>query len=335
MKLPILAPMRPRARAVLMPVAALAAAAGLVLPMATASSDGPDTARTAAATNTMRCYGGPSRDTVNPCRNPALATRVFPSPDDALLYPNAPCDPIYDTQPFQCVFGTPAGKAKGTIALVGDSHATHWRGALIGVSKAYRWRGISMTRAGCTFSKAEPVLPGKLKQQCVEWRDQVYAWFDSHPEVRTVFLSQHPGEVVVPEGSTEWRTKVQGFRDAWRALPDSVRHIVIIRDTPYVTSKTPDCVTAAMRKKQDAGAKCALPRKRALKRDHAVEAATLYDVPGVKVADMTSFLCSTESCFPVVGGALTHKDVGHITLLFSETLGPYLLRKVRAFGIKI
>ena len=30
-------------------------------------------------------------------------------------------------------------------------------------------------------------------------------------------------------------------------------------------------------------------------------------------------------CFPVVGGVLVHKDVGHLTRQFSTTLGRYLL----------
>ncbi|MFL5844376.1 MAG: SGNH hydrolase domain-containing protein [Solirubrobacteraceae bacterium] len=304
-------------------VAAVLAAATF-LPVASATSP-----------EKLRCFGGPSRDTVHPCRNPALDTKVFPKPDDALLYPNAPCDPIAGSEPYQCDFGLPLEKAKGTIALVGDSHATHWRSALETVTDTYGWHGVSMTRSGCTFSAAEPVLPGKLKQECLDWRQQVYGWFTAHPEVRTVFMSQHPGDVVVPPGSTEWRTKVQGFRDAWKLLPKTVRHIVIIRDTPYVSSQTPDCVNAAMRAKENAGLVCALPRKRALKRDHAAEAAVLYKVPGVRLVDMTSFLCSDTSCFPVVGGALTHKDEGHITLVFGQTLGPYLLRKIRALGIKV
>ncbi|MCW2992219.1 MAG: hypothetical protein JWM73_2813 [Solirubrobacterales bacterium] len=334
---PILRSMRARSRSFLAPLTLVAAVAGIALPVALAA-DGhgsPPVARASQAVEKMPCFGAPTRDTVHPCRNAALATRVFPTPDDALLYPNAPCDPVYNTLPYQCEFGEPLADAKGTVALVGDSHATHWRSALLTVTKAYGWHGVSMTRSGCTFSKAEPVLPGKLKQECIDWRTQVYQWFTDHPEVRTVVISQHPGEVVVPQGSTEWRTKVQGFRDAWKALPDTVKHIVVIRDTPYVTSKTPDCVTAAMRRHEDAGTKCALPRSRSLKRDHAAEAALLYKVPGVRLVDMTSFMCSDTSCFPVVGGALTHKDTGHITLVFGETLGPYLLRKMRALGIKV
>ena len=37
-------------------------------------------------------------------------------------------------------------------------------------------------------------------------------------------------------------------------------------------------------------------------------------------------MCDRTRCFPVVGGALVHKDRGHLTRVFSTTLGPYVLR---------
>ena len=41
---------------------------------------------------------------------------------------------------------------------------------------------------------------------------------------------------------------------------------------------------------------------------------------------MTRFICNRRRCFPVVGGVLVHKDIGHLTRLFSTTLGPFVLR---------
>jgi hypothetical protein len=332
--------MRERARHLLTPGAtALVAAALFALPAALAS-DGASTTRraravTAATTGAPRCFGAASRDTVKPCHNPALRYKVIPTPEDALISPNAPCDPIYESVPYQCVFGADEDKASGTVALLGDSHATHWRGALIRVAAAYRWHGVSMTRSGCPFSTAEPRLPGKLKQECVDWRTQVYQWFTDHPEVRTVFISQHPGNVVNGPGKNERQTKLTGFRDAWKLLPKSVKHIVIIRDTPYVKTGTDDCIDAAMRKHQDAGEACALPRSASVKVDDAADAAVRYHIPGLRMLDMTSFMCDSSRCYPVVGGALTHKDIGHITAVFSDTMGPMLLRKIRAIGIKV
>jgi len=288
-----------------------------------------------AAAPNPRCFGAASRDSVVRCVNPALRYRVVPTPDDALLAPNAPCEPVYVSTPYRCEFGVAEDKAAGTIALLGDSHATHWRAAMIGVAKAYGWRGESITRSGCTFSMAKPILPGTLGKECLDWRAQVYQWFGEHPEVRTVFISQHPGAVVVPPGQTERNVKLRGFRDAFQAMPDTVKHIVVIRDTPYVRASTPDCITAALRRHEDAGRTCELRRGSALKEDDAALAAERYPLPRVKVIDMTSYMCDSSLCYPVVGGVLTHKDVGHITAVFSATLGPFLLRKIRALGIRI
>lgn len=329
---PILPAVRRRA-AVLASLTAALAAAGFALPSAVAREE----ARAAQAVQKMRCFGAASRDTVKPCRNRALDTKVFPTPEDALLYPNSPCEPDYEAIPTECHFGVPVEEAKGSIALIGDSHATHWRSALQVVAEDYGWHGVSMTRTGCTFSEAKPVLPGNLEEECLQWREDVKAWFVAHPEVRTVFVSQHPAEVEVPPGKTPHGTRVRGFRDAWKALPDTVRHIVVIRDTPWVGVKTPDCIEAAMKRRENAGVVCAIPATRALKTDHAAIAAERFrgKITGLKLVDMTSFLCDEEYCYPVVGGALTHKDAGHITLVFGETLGPFLLRKVRALGIKL
>lgn len=337
---PILLRMRSRARHMLTPgTAGLLAVVLFALPTALASNHSDDhkaaPVAALAAAKQPRCFGAASRDSKVRCDNPALRYKVVPTPDDALLLPNAPCDPVYNSTPYVCEFGAPVDEADGTVVLLGDSHATHWRGALIGVAEAYNWHGVSMTRSGCTFSKAEPRLPGKLKQECIDWRLDVYEYFSEHPEVRTVFISQHPGHIVVPPGRTEHGAKLRGFRDAWKALPDTVKHIVVIRDTPYVKTATADCVTKALRHHDDASAVCALPLRQSLKEDAAADAAARYPMPGLRVADMTSYMCSTSSCYPVVGGVLTHKDLGHITAVFSTTLGPFLLRKVRAFGVKI
>jgi hypothetical protein len=68
----------------------------------------------------------------------------------------------------------------------------------------------------------------------------------------------------------------------------------------------------------------------ALERDPAVTAA---GGPGarrpVAVVDLTDTLCDRTSCYPVVGGALTFKDVDHLTTVFAATLGPYLQAAVQ------
>lgn len=281
-----------------------------------------------------RCFGAPSRAPYKPCHNAKLRTMVVPKPNQALLLPNAPCEPVdgtfgSKTEPSQCTFGVPEDRASETVALVGDSHATHWRGALEAVAQKQRWRGVSMTRSSCPLTDARPRLPrGKLKA-CLRWNRNLRRWFAEHPEVRTVFISQHNAPVRPANGEGEYMTAVRGYVSAWKTgLPASVQRIVIIRDTPYTPASTPGCINRAIKRGQNAGVVCAVPRERALRPDPAAAAAKRFR-KRVGLIDFTPFMCSTRVCFEVVGGALVHKDMGHITTTFAETFGPYLLARYK------
>ncbi|HEX8205156.1 MAG TPA: SGNH hydrolase domain-containing protein, partial [Solirubrobacteraceae bacterium] len=195
-----------------------------------------------------RCFGAASRDHVRPCRNPRLDRMVVPSPGQALRRPNAPCAVPRLRYPMVCEFGAPESSARRRIALIGDSHAVHWRAALGPVAKQRRWAGFSLSRNGCPLSTAPPVLDRGLGAQCVRWRAAVGAWLREHPGVDTVFVSQH--RVRVRGG---WAKEVAGYLDAWRALPASVEHVVVIRDTPVRPPGVRACVVRARRRHGPAG----------------------------------------------------------------------------------
>ena len=124
----------------------------------------------------------------NAVPQPPAAHMVVPQPADAQRYPNAACTTIERTEHLNvCAFGADLDDAAGTIALVGDSHAGHWRAALESVAQAYGWRGLSMTHTGCPLSKAVRNLePAGRFRRCVEWKRAVFAWFQRHPEVHGV-----------------------------------------------------------------------------------------------------------------------------------------------------
>src|SRR4051794_11434965 len=96
-RVPILRAMRQRAKQLVTPgTTAVIAAALFALPAALASgghsaaSNGrAPHAVTAASTKAPRCFGAASRDPVVPCHNAALRYDVIPTPDDALISPNA------------------------------------------------------------------------------------------------------------------------------------------------------------------------------------------------------------------------------------------------------
>jgi peptidoglycan/LPS O-acetylase OafA/YrhL len=276
------------------------------------------------------CFGAAARDPSHPCHNARLRSIVVPTPVEAEKMPNAPCRITErDRRLRVCTFGL--ANARTTVAVVGDSHASHWRPALDVVAKARRWRGLSITRTGCAFSLATPDVVPRARTHCNQWKRQVLDWFHRHPEVGTVVVAAHAGAgVVAPPDRDQFTVKRQGYAAAWRALPSSVRRIVVIRDTPRMRGGTLDCVQEAMDDGEGAvGDECAVPRRLALQPDPQVAAAqTSPGAKRVSVVDLTRLLCDARTCPAVVGGALAFKDEDHLTPVFAATLAPYLRRGI-------
>jgi hypothetical protein len=188
---------------------------------------------------------------------------------------------------------------------------------------------VTLYRSQCPFSKATSSLPEPNRSRCGRWNRSVPRWFQAHPNVSTVFVSEHSyAGFIIPKGQDHFAGKVAGYINAWNSLPKSVKHIIVIRDTPYNRNSTNACVERAMAKRQRAGLACAVPRRVALLPDAAAVGAIQLQSPRVQLEDLTPFMCDSQLCFPVIGGTLVHKDLGHITRLFATTLAPFLLRAV-------
>ena len=89
------------------------------------------------------CFGAAARDPEHPCVNPDLRLSVVPSPDDAQIEPSAPCKPV-GKNPDVCAFGARDSRAVKRIALLGDSHAVHWRAPLDVIARRHRWHALTL-----------------------------------------------------------------------------------------------------------------------------------------------------------------------------------------------
>jgi hypothetical protein len=170
----------------------------------------------------------------------------------------------------------------------------------------------------------EPALSG-----CVRWVGALPGYFTRHPEIDTMFVVGITGaRVHAGSGRTVFEAEVAGYRSAWRGLPATVKHIVVIRDTPKMTRSTAGCIDRAVAAHRLAGTVCAVPRHAALAADPQVAAARRERSRHVQVVDLTRRLCNRRECFPVIDGLRVYKDVHHFTLPFSKALGPPLARAV-------
>jgi len=301
-------------------------ATAVVLAVASVAGAGAGTAPATPA-----CFGAAARDARHPCFNPTRS--VTPALKDADVVAASPCAATRQEPEPVCTFGAHAVKARGHFALIGDSHALHWRAALDVVAQANRWQGHSITTPACFYSEAVTALVAGLRESCVPWYRSARKWFRRHPEISTVFVSQNaPTPVDVAPGQTALGIKVDGFRRAWKGLPRTVKHVVVIRDTPVIADGTVACVRHVLAVgRQRPGPACPTPRAVAFadREDAAVAAAQAIGSKRYRYVDLTDFFCNRRECYPVIGGVLVHRDADHITPLYAQTLGPFLLRKVR------
>jgi hypothetical protein len=274
------------------------------------------------------CFGAASRDPRQPCENARLGLLVTPTPSEALIIPNAPCAPVPGEIGI-CAFGVPTTEATRTVALLGDSHAEHWRAALEVVAQRLHWSIFSLTRPSCAFTLAIAAAADPKRPQCLEWNRSVLAWLTLNPSVSAIVMSDHSGPVKALPGQSPLAAAVAGITAAWAALPRSVKHVIAIRDDPFIRESTLACVERAITLRENAGNACAFPRHGALHRDPDVVSAQRLRSPHVQVVDLTHFFCGSVRCYPVVGGALVYRDrFDHLTRTFSTSLGPFLLRAI-------
>ena len=242
-----------------------------------------------------------------------------------------PCDKAFDLEGKKvCEFGVPSRQATRRIALIGDSHAEHWRPALERAAAAHGWHGLHFGHASCPLSRATRDIPEPGRSHCTVWREALFRWLADHPEVSIVFTSGIAGGsgVVAKPGRTRFESAMEGYRRAWADLPPSISRVIVIRDTPRVRGATDVCVHQAMEAGRRAGPACAVPRPQAVVRDAAAVAAQRPDSPRAAAVDLTRFFCDRRRCYPVVGGVLVYHDQNHMTPLYAKTLGPYLQRAV-------
>lgn len=198
---------------------------------------------------------------MRPCTNHSLS--VFPALDRRDDLTASGCRTTQQKPGPICAFGTRRAHPRRTFALIGDSHALHWRGPLAVVARAMRWRGLSVWSALCPFSRAAKYQDSAVRDRCVRWNRDVRAWFGRHPEVSTVFVSQAVFiPITPPAGRTVLATKAAGFRQAWAALPKTVKHVVVIRDVPGTSDATFDCIARVIGAgKEQAGPACREDRR--------------------------------------------------------------------------
>ena len=218
--------------------------------------------------------------------------------------------------PKDCIFGNPNGTF--TVALVGDSHASHWFPAVEQIANANGWRVITFVKASCVFVDL-PIFSPLLKREyteCEAWR----------PLVVQRLIAEQPDLVIV--SSDRWLPPVnkidedptrQGEAMA-RLLLQIPGRIVVLADTPAASVDVPVCLSAHL----DDITRCATSRLAAFGRRHLVRERVAVQAANATLVDLSDAICPDDPCQPVVRGMIVYRDDHHLTATFAASLAGLL-----------
>jgi peptidoglycan/LPS O-acetylase OafA/YrhL len=224
-----------------------------------------------------------------------------------------------DPSVLSCYWGT--GKPSRVVALVGDSHAEHWRGALHRIAKAKNWQIIEIFAGGCPATDARSVIFERHSRDgnaCRNWTAKVTARLKALAPNDIITSAYVQENVFDPAGSG-----AGGFERVWRQWLGFSR-VTVLRDIPTTAGRNgPQCLAINAGKPLA----CSNPRSEVLIDDDMMRAARSMSHQ-VNLVDLSDCFCDASRCYAVIGGASVYYDYDHMSTQFSATLASALLRSM-------
>jgi peptidoglycan/LPS O-acetylase OafA/YrhL len=265
------------------------------------------------------CFGGPAMENRAKCPDALTALPLVSiTTVDAPWAAKPGCRRTgLDPNVMTCYWGT--GKPSRVVALVGDSHAEHWRSALHRIAKEENWQVVEMFSGGCPATDARSITFERRSRDgevCRKWTAKATAKLRAlrPDDIITAAYAQQNG--FDPAGSGP-----AGFARVWRQWLGFSR-VTVLRDIPTTGNRNgPTCLAINTGKPQA----CANPRAKVLKDDDMMRAARPMRSE-VNLVDLSDYFCDSSRCFAVIGGASVYYDYDHMSAQFGATLAPALLR---------
>ncbi len=232
--------------------------------------------------------------------------------------------------PKGCVYGDTV-HPKLTVALVGDSVAGNWFPALDVIAKQYHWKLVTELHGDCPWTTTMLWLT-KINgpfTACQSWGSAVLRGLLTtiHPNVVIVSGREAPETPAYRNGSPAARAAVGAGEAAyWKQLQAHGIGVVAIREGPEIPFAVHDCVA----QHGSDYAACDEPTAQAVTKDPPTSYAAKAMAGKVPVIDLTSLTCGPRVCAPVVGNVLVFFDQHHMTAAYSQTLAPFLAKRLLA-----
>jgi peptidoglycan/LPS O-acetylase OafA/YrhL len=233
-----------------------------------------------------------------------------------------------------CALGD-AGSAT-TIALLGDSHASHWLGGLERAGQAHGWRIEPYVMGACPVADLRGLLggaAGRLYNRCAGFQEaNMRRLAAARP--RAVILSNadyymeaEPGqEFRLPE--SVW---TEGLRRTYARLDRMGIEVLVIRDVPWVPFDVPSCLSRRAARLLRATDCRFAPDQTFISRARRAQDRAARGLR-VHFIDMNDQVCGASSarCGTERDRMVLYTDDDHLTATFSRSLGLVLGERLDA-----
>lgn len=216
---------------------------------------------------------------------------------------------------IHCEYGDLHGKL--TIAMIGNSHVTHWLPALDAAGKERGWKVVLITKNDCRLRERSDHADDDAVRSCDEWNERLpQVVHDIAPDyLFTLATVRVNGAEVVP----------LDMPAAWARLMPDLSRVIAVRGTPRFAFDVATCVDLH----GPDSSKCTSPRSLALA-DNGTDVRAQVASTGARYADLTSYFCDAQRCFPVAGNVLIYRDHSHLTAAYVGTMKDALAEVVQS-----
>ncbi len=235
-----------------------------------------------------------------------------------------------------CAFGDV--NATTTIALIGDSHASHWLGALDRAGRERGWRIEPYVMGACPAADLRGLIDGaalRLYRRCERFQQETMRRIAAG-RPRAVIVS-HSDQYLSDQGGLGGmpgipvQTWTAALRRAYGRLDRMGIDVIVVRDVPTVPFDVPSCLSRRAARLPFATDCTFVPD-----RTFGTRARRAQDLAarglGVRFIDMNDLVCGRRPgrCATARDGMVLYSDDDHITHTFSRSLGPIVGARVAA-----
>ncbi len=233
-----------------------------------------------------------------------------------------------------CAFGA-AGSAT-TLALFGDSHASHWLGGLELAGQAHGWRIEPYVAGACPVADLRGLVggaAGRMYRPCARFQEAALQRL-AEARPRAVILSNSdyylrggPGrasDMGVPE--SVW---TEGLRRTYAALDRLGIEVIVFRGTPWVPFDVPSCLSRRAARLPLATSCRFEPDWKYITRARRAQDRAAQGLH-VRFVDLGDQVCGVGGCETERGGMVLFSDDNHLTRSFSQSLAGVLGERLEA-----